>query len=243
MSRVLKPIKPKEEETMRITLSIGGSVLLVNGKPNVEVLSQFVSAVKRLRRLGHQVFVVVGGGNIARRYIEAARKLKLPTHLLDEIGIATTRLNAKLVALLLGHNVDVPRTVEAAIEQAMHGMTPVMGGTAPGQTTDAVAAALASSNGSDILVFITDVDGIYTADPKKDPKAQKIVRLTTKELTKMFSQVCQSPGMNVVLDPIAVKLIYRHKLKTLVLPASDIPRLPEIVAGEPHSGTTVEPVE
>jgi uridylate kinase len=118
-----------------------------------------------------------------------------------------------------------------------------MGGTAPGQTTDAVAAALAHVSGSDLLIFITDVDGIYTADPKKDPSAQKIIRLTTKDLLRMFGRVRQSPGMNVILDSVAVKLISRYKLKTLVLPASDLERLPRILAGEPHSGTTVEPVE
>jgi uridylate kinase len=234
----------REKEKMRITLSIGGSVLIDRGELNTRILREVANVVKELRHLGHQVYVVVGGGEVARKYIEAGRKLGLASNLLDEIGIAVTRLNAKLVSVLLGHIAgDVPTTIEAAIERATHGKVPVMGGTAPGQTTDAVAAALAHVSGSDLLIFITDVDGIYTADPKKDPSAQKIIRLTTKDLLRMFGRVRQSPGMNVILDSVAVKLISRYKLKTLVLPASDLERLPRILAGEPHSGTTVEPVE
>ncbi len=230
---------------MRITLNIGGSILAKNGELDVKLLSEIASAVKTLKRQGHLVYVVVGGGETARKYMEAGKKLHLSSSLLDEIGIWTTRLNAKLLSLLLGSEIgrEVPTTIEAALEQAMHGKIPVMGGTAPGQTTDAVAALLANASGSELLIFITDVDGIYTADPKTNPEAQKILRLTTKELVKMFGHVRQKPGIKIVLDPIAVKLIDRYKLKTFVLPATDVPRLPEIVAGASHSGTTVEPVK
>lgn len=212
---------------------------------DVEAVKKVSKAVRELKKAGHQVFIVVGGGGIAREYIEKAWKLRFSRGKLDELGIAATRLNAKLLALALGEPIDaeVPKTVEGAVSASMEGRTPVMGGTVAGHTTDTVAAMLANTSGSELLVFITDVDGIYTSDPKRHPGAKKIPHLTTKELVKLLGRVKQEPGLRVVVDPVAAKLIDRYKLETLVLPASDLDRLAEIVIGARHSGTTVEPVE
>jgi len=119
---------------------------------------------------------------------------------------------------------------------------PVMGGTTPGHTTDAVAAMLAKASRSDLLIFFSDVDGIYTTDPKLDPKAKKIESMTTRELAKRFATVKAEPGMKTIIDPIAAKLVERSKFKTLVMGAHEIKRLPKILEGAGHSGTTVEPV-
>ena len=217
---------------------------MVSDGPNVEIVKKVATAVKDLKKVGHQVFIVVGGGATARKYIEKAWKLRFSKAELDELGIAATRLNAKLLSLALDEpvGVEVPKTVEAAAGMALEGRIPVMGGTVPGHTTDTVAVMLANVSASELLVFITDVDGIYTADPKKHPEAKKIPRLSTKELLKMFGRIKQEPGMKVVIDPVAVKLIDRYKIKTLVLPASELERLVQIVGGAEHSGTTVEPV-
>jgi len=219
--------------------------VLVPDEPSIEVIKRVVDAVKELEKAGHQIFIVVGGGATARKYIDKAWKLRFSKSELDELGIAATRLNARLLSLALGEpvGVEVPKTIEAAAGIAYEGKIPVMGGTVSGHTTDTVAAMLANITTSDLLIFVTDVDGIYTADPKKDPNAKKIPRLSTKELTKMFGRIKQEPGINVVIDPMAVKLIDRYKIRTLVLPVSDLKRLVQIVGGAEHSGTTVEPVE
>ena len=117
-----------------------------------------------------------------------------------------------------------------------------MGGTTPGHTTDAVAAMLAKASRSDLLIFFSDVDGIYTTDPKLDSKAKKIESMTTRELAKRFATVKAEPGMKTIIDPIAAKLVERSKFKTLVMGAHEIKRLPKILEGAGHSGTTVEPV-
>lgn len=230
---------------MRITLGIGGSVLISESGPNTEIVARAVRAVKNLQQEGHQIFIVVGGGATARKYMEMGKKLDLKGAQLDELGILVTRLNAKFFLFTMGESfdVEVPSTIESAIDLSLRGKTPVMGGTVPGHTTDAVAAMLANASGSELLVFITNVDGVYTADPKRYPGAKKIPKLTTRELVTRFARIRQRPGMNVIVDPIAAKLIDRYKIRTLILPASDLEKLHEIVRGAPHSGTTVEPVE
>ena len=64
---------------------------------------------------------------------------------------------------------------------AESGKIVVMGGITPGQTTDAVAAVLAERVGASVFINVTSVDGIYSADPKKDRKAQRFETLTPEE--------------------------------------------------------------
>ena len=177
-------------------------------------------------------------------YMGTAQKLGAPHVELDKIGVDVTRLHARMLISALGEIAEPEpmTTVEAAVRATFKNKVPVMGGTTPGQTTDAVAAMLAKASGSELLVFFSDVDGVYTADPKRDPMAKKIERMSARELAKRFATVKAEPGMRTVIDPIAAKLIERSKIKTLFMGVHEIKRLPEIMEGAGHSGTTVMPV-
>ncbi|TEU13322.1 MAG: UMP kinase, partial [Hadesarchaea archaeon] len=132
-------------------------------------------------------------------------------------------------------------TFEAAVRVMLKGKVPVMGGVVPGQTTDAVAAMLASSSKSELLVFFTDVGGVYTADPKLNPRAKKFKLMTVRELMKLVAAKKMKPGISIVIDPVGAKLIQRTGIRTLVLGRREIKRLPEILRGAKHSGTTIVP--
>ena len=179
----------------------------------------------------------------SRKYIEAARKLKASSTHCDTIGIDVTRLNARLLIAALGDlaEQDPATTFEAAVRVTFRNKVPVMGGTAPGQTTDAVAAMLASSSKSELLVYFTDVDGVYSADPKRNSKAKKFETMTAQELLKLVVKEKVEPGMSVIIDPMGAKLIQRAGIRTLVLGRHEIKRLPEILRGAKHSGTTIVP--
>jgi uridylate kinase len=228
---------------MRVTICFGGSIVAPD-KPNAELIQEIAGAVRLLRSKKHEVLIVAGGGGPARMYIEAAQKFEIPRAELDRIGIDVTRLNARMIISALGKIAEPnpPTAVEAAVRATFKNKVPVMGGTTPGQTTDAVAAMLARVSGSQLLVFFSDVDGVYTADPKKDPKARKIKRMTAEELVRQFGKVKPQPGMKTIMDPVAAKIIGGAKFRTLVLGVHEIKRLPEIVEGAEHSGTTIEPV-
>lgn len=225
---------------MKVTLCVGGSVLVPEEVDEV-TLKKTVKAVKALVKAGHQVHLVVGGGATARKYIQMAKVAGASQVDQDLMGIAATRLNARLVIAALGRLAaqEVMVTVESAVNQTTRGLIPVMGGVSPGQTTDAVAASLAARSGSDLLIFVTDVDGIYTEDPKKSPKAQKIEKMTTEELVKRFGSGKMAPGMKAPVDPLAAKLIHRHGMKTIILGKRELDNLVYIVEGGKHSGTTV----
>lgn len=209
---------------------------------DVDCIRAVAQMLQTLKSQKHEILVVTGGGRPSRKYIEAARKLKASSAYCDLVGIDVTRLNARLLIAALGDLAEQEpiTTFEAAVRVMLGGKVPVMGGTMPGQTTDAVAAMLASSSRSELLVFFTDVGGIYTTDPKLDPKAKKLEEVTVQDLMRLVS-VKMKPGINMVIDPVGAKLIQRTGIRTLVLGAHEIKRLPEILRGAKHSGTTIVP--
>ncbi|KXA92885.1 hypothetical protein AKJ64_01960 [candidate division MSBL1 archaeon SCGC-AAA259E17] len=229
---------------MRITICFGGSTFNPE-ELEVETLKEIAEALKELKKENHEILVVTGGGYTSRYYIEAGEELGIPHKDLDQIGIAATRLNARLLNSVLGDlaTEDVPRNFEKAIRTMLRNKIPVMGGTQPGHTTDAVAAELAETSNSDLLIFISDVDGIYTSDPKKNEGAEKIYQMTTSELSDLMSKMKFEPGMNAIIDPLATEILQGMKIKTLVIGKNEINRLPQIVKGSTHSGTVVEPPE
>lgn len=225
---------------MRITICFGGSIINPD-EIDVGLLQKIAAALRELKEENHEVMVVTGGGHTSRKYIESAKELGASHQDLDKIGITVTRLNARLLISALG-DIAEPETshnFESSIRSSLKNKIPVMGGTVPGHTTDAVAAELADSSNSDMLVFFTDVDGVYTADPKEDEDAEKIYEMTTSELADLMSKMDFEPGMAAIIDPLATEILQGTKIKTLVLSKDEIKNLPEIVDGATHSGTEI----
>jgi len=176
---------------MRVVVSVGGSVLVPElGAERVEAYAEVLLDVVES---GHELGVVVGGGPVAREYIGTARALGADEISLDRLGIEVTRLNARLLAGALG-DAAVSRPVEAvenAREVFRRGDIPVLGGTTPGHTTDAVATGVAEHAGADLLVYATSVDGVFDADPGVEKDAAKFDRLSPTELVEVVSE---APG-------------------------------------------------
>jgi len=223
-----------------VTISFGGSVFAPK-KLRVEAFQKMAEAVHKMAAEKHDVLIVTGGGEPARELMAEGRKLRISSAGLDKIGIDVTRLNARFLISALGPiaEPDPPTTLEAAVRASMKNKVPVMGGTTPGQTTDAVAAALARLSDSKLLIIISDVGAVYTSDPKTNPKAKKIERMTPEQLVELVGGTKLEPGMKTIVDPVAARLIERYRIKTLVVGEAEINRLPDILAGAKHSGTTI----
>lgn len=219
---------------MILVYSLGGSILA--GRDS-DSLRKYADALKELSR-EHQIFVVVGGGKIAREYIEKARTLGASELFCDQIGIGATRLNASLLVAALGNAApqDIPDTYGKAAESSYRIV--VMGGLSPGQTTDAVAAMLAERVHADRLIIATSVDGVYTADPEVDPSARKIAKMTPGELVRMAMQTEMKAGSRSPVDPLAAKIIERSLIPTAIVHGKDIENLKKGAFGA-HEGTEI----
>jgi len=224
---------------MKLVLRIGGSVVASPFDPIL--LSEYADLLVRLKRDGHVVAVVVGGGYLAREMIRVAKKMGLKEPEQDEVAISVSRLVAQLLLMKLGEagTEKVPLSVEEAADLAKDGKIVVMGGLKPGMTTDAVAAMLADCLGADLLVKATDQEGIYTGDPRKHPDARKLDVLSFDDLTRFFEKEKHEAGIHQILDPEAVRILKRRKTRTIVLNGFNPNNVLLAVKGE-KVGTLIE---
>ncbi len=223
---------------MILVYSLGGSILAGRDAAS---LREYAEALKQLAQ-EHQIFVVVGGGKIAREYIEKARALGASEMFCDTIGIIATKLNSALLVAALGASApqEIPDSYADAARLSQPGKIVVMGGVAPGQTTDAVAALLAEYVHADKLIIATSVDGVYTADPEKDPAAKKLERMTHRALARLAMETEMKAGSRSPVDPLAAKIIERSLIPTSIVLGSKLENLRKGALGG-HTGTEIRP--
>src|SRR3989442_324874 len=222
-----------------VVLSLGGSVLAPDA-PDAAYAKRLAAELRDLAK-SVRLYVVTGGGRTARAYIEAGRALGAPESFLDRLGIKVTRLNARLLMAALG-GVDadeMPHTIEEAVTVGKAGSLVVMGGTTPGHTTDAVAAELAQSAAATRLVNATSVDGVYTADPAKDPAAKRLDRVSYIELARLVRQAHTRAGPSIVVDPKAAPIVAEARIPVAVVNGRDLEALRNAILGKPFRGTLV----
>ena len=223
----------------KVVVSLGGSVL-VPGEDDARYLAD-LSAV--LRRVSTQVrlFAVTGGGRVARYYIETGRALGISERRLDALGIGITRMNARLLAAALKGraNPEPARTYTEAARLARRHAVILMAGTRPGHTTDRVSASLARFVGASRIVHATSVDGVYTADPRKDPSARLLERASFEDLVRLSGSGHRAAGPSVVFDPVAARVLARDRIPLAVVRGRDLVALEAALLGRPFHGTWV----
>jgi uridylate kinase len=222
-----------------VVLSLGGSVL-VREEGDTSYIRKLAKMLIGLSAK-HKLYIVTGGGRIARYYIRAGRDLGADESFLDELGIEVTRLNARLLTAALGDHANhvPPKDYDEAVHAGRTHSIVVMGGVSPGITTDAVSALLAERVKAKRLVNATSVDGAYTADPKKDPDAKRIPTMTHKELITLVGHPAGA-GPNNVFDPVGARVLERSKISLAVLDGNDLANLRDALEGKKFEGTLVQ---
>ncbi len=202
---------------MRIVLRIGGSVIASPIDP--DLMTEYADLLKTLKKQGHEVAVVVGGGALARDLISVAKSLKLNEKAQDEIAISVSRIFAQLFLKKLGKMSceNVPLRIEDAVKSLSQGKIVVMGGLKPGMTTDTVAALIAERVEADLLIKATDQEGVYDKDPKKHEDAVKLDHLKFERLSRVCAEDKHRAGIHQVIDPEAVRILNRRSVKVIVL--------------------------
>lgn len=224
---------------MRIVFRIGGSV--VASPINTDLMGKYVETLKAIKQQGHEIVVIVGGGQLAREFIGIAKNLGLEMHAQDEIAISVSRLFAQLVLKKFGDFAcsKVAVSLDDVAECLAAGKVVVMGGLKPGITTDTVAALVAERVNADLLVKGTDQEGIYNKDPRKHSDAVKLDHLSFDELQSVFSESEHVAGIHQIVDPEAVKVLKRKRVRMIVVSGFKPENVAAAVLGE-KVGTVVE---
>jgi len=224
---------------LKTVLKLGGFAF--DSGPSMSKIGAYAKVVKSFSNR-NQIVVVTGGGSIARSYVAAARELGASEFVCDQIGIHVSRLNARLLLASLGDSAfpEVPERFEDLVKYASSGLIVVMGGLQPGQSTNA-AAALAAEAMHANLVNATDVDGVYTADPHKDPNAKKLDVVTAEELMRILAGDGIKAGEYALMDPVAIQIIRRSKIPMIIVDGRDPMNIDKALHGK-RIGTKVVPV-
>ena len=224
---------------MRIVMRIGGSV--VASPINPALISRYVELLKDLKMQGHELAVVVGGGALARDFIKVAKNLGLDERAQDDVAISVSRIFAQLLLKKLGELgcEAIPLTVEDAVKCLRDGKVAVMGGLKPGMTTDTVAALIAEKVNADLVIKATDQEGIYDKDPRKHADAVMLKHLSFEELSNVFAEDKHKAGIHQILDPEAVKILKRKRVRVVVVNGFKPENILAVVKGK-HIGTMID---
>ena len=221
----------------RILLKLSGEALLGEQPYGVDpaVVAFVADQVRGVRELGVEVGIVVGGGNIFRGIAGAATGMDRATA--DYMGMLATAMNGLALQDAL-ERAGVPTRVMTAIDmnevaepyirrRAQRHMEKgrvvifVAGTGNPYFTTDTAAALRGAEIGAEVVLKATKVDGIYTADPKKDPSATRYDRISYSEALAKRLQVMDSTAFTLCMDnkvPIIVfDLMSPNSIRNAVL--------------------------
>ena len=236
----------KKAKYRRILLKLSGEVLRDSGSGEClsdAILAEMAAQIQAVRKLGVQVGVVIGGGNIFRGLKGQDRGFGRAHG--DNMGMLATMINSLALQSAL-EAAGVPAkalsatampalcelyTYRRALELLEAGTVVIIGGGTgnPFFTTDTAAALRGAEIGAQIMLKATKVDGVYTADPKKDPTATRYATLTFDEAI----------GRNLaVLDATAFALCRDQKLPIKVFSIFKPGALKRVVLGE-DEGTLV----
>ena len=221
----------------RVLLKLSGEALMGADAYGInrQTITEIVAEVKSIVDLGVQVGVVIGGGNIFRGVAPAATGMDRAQA--DYMGMLATVMNALALQDAM-RTAGMPTRVQSAlnIEQVVEpyirgrairgleqGRTVIFaGGTGnPFFTTDTAAALRGAEIGAEIVLKATKVDGIYTADPKKDPHATRYDQISFNEVMMKNLAVMDATAFALCRDqqlPINVFSIFKPgALKRVIL--------------------------
>jgi len=218
---------------LNIVVKIGGHLISTRDGINIELFKRYSKLFSEIYN-GGRWCIVVGGGEEARRYVKAARALGINESICDLIAVKVTRINALLLASLLGERAiqKIPESLEELIQYSSRGKIVVMGGLQPGQSTIAVSALAAEAINADKLIVATDVDGIYTDDPKLNPDARFLEEVTLSQLMKIVEKTSHKAGEYKLIDMVAYKILSRSHIQTIYLNGMDPENVRRAIMGE-----------
>jgi uridylate kinase len=229
----------------RILLKLSGESLMGDQKYGItaSMLKHYANQIKLLQEMGVEVCVVIGGGNIFRGIQSEGTGIEGVTG--DYMGMLATVINGlalqgalenvgiytRLMTALKMENVAEPYIRRRAIRHLEKGRVVICAaGTGnPYFTTDSAAALRSREIGADVILKATRVDGIYTADPEKDPTAtkyeeisfEKVIRLGLQVMDMTAFTLCQEEDMPIIVFDINEpdnlrKIVLGEKIGTLV---------------------------
>ena len=230
------------EVIMVTVISLGGSIVAPDGV-DVQFLKDFRETIRDLINADNeQRFIfVVGGGGPARTWQNAYREICGGDVVNDEadwIGVMATRLNAQLVKAIMAEWCSQDVVTDPTAARPIAGKVLVAAGWKPGFSSDNDAVLLAERFKAATVINLSNIEKVYTADPKTDPNAKPLDRISWADFRAMIGDEWV-PGKNVPFDPVASRHAAEIGLKVICAAGRDLENLKKIISGADFIGTTI----
>lgn len=221
-----------------IIISLGGSII-VPEQIDVAYLKQFVKTITALTSK-YRFVIFTGGGSTARKYQLAAKAVQstVTNPALDWIGIQASHINAELVKQLFGNRAHDSIITDPRVRLRWTKSIHIGAGWKPGRSTDYDAVRIAVENSISTVINLSNIDYVYTSDPRKNPGAQKIAQTTWKEFRVLIGN-SWDPGLNVPFDPIAAKIAQKHSINVNIMNGKKIANMVKAIHGQSFIGTKI----
>lgn len=221
---------------MSYILKVGGSLLFNElGEVNVQLINQYIRIIKEYKKVKG---IIIGGGTIARKYINAAKFLNANESMKDLLGIDISRVNSRLFIIGLGdiaYPIPVKTLEEVMIANSM-GKVAVLGGFIPGQSTTTVALEVAEAMNAENILILTDVDGIFNKNPKKYHDAKKYEKISIDELEQLILTMGDdnqaAAGEYRIFDALSIQIFKRGNFSIKLINGRKIEDCEQILKGE-----------
>jgi uridylate kinase len=222
-----------------VVVSVGGSLIVPN-EVDTTFLHSFRDLILSKVAEGDSFFIITGGGKTARRYQEAAHVVRgdLNREDLDWIGIHSTRLNAHLMRTLFSEHAQARIIKNPTRRLTTRSQIVIGAGWKPGWSTDYCAVLAAKHLGAKKLVNLSNIDYVYTADPRKDPSAKKIEKIGWSDFRNIIPDHWD-PGLSSPFDPVAAKEAESIGLEVAVINGGKLNEFNNYLDGKPFAGTVI----
>lgn len=223
-----------------IVVSVGGS-LIVPGEIDTAFLTNFHTLIKRETGNGLSFYIITGGGRTAREYQDGAQAVHgaLTRGDLDWLGIHSTRLNAHLLRTIFSEQAQ-DRIVKNPTRRVKGKDSVIIGaGWKPGWSTDYCAVLAAKQLGAKKMVNLSNIDYVYTADPRKNPDAQKIESINWNDFRELIPKEWD-PGLSSPFDPVAAKEAQSLGLEVAIINGNKLDEFQNYLEGKPFAGTIIK---
>lgn len=221
-----------------VVFSLGGS-LIVPEQIDVDFLKKIKALMLDFISDGRRAVLICGGGKLCRVYNDAAKQIVEPKHDdLDWMGIAMTRVNAELVRTIFEDDAYEFIIKDPTKEIVTDKQIIVGGGYTPGNSSDKVAVMVAEKLGAKTVINMTNIDKVYSADPKEDPDATPLDSVSWDEFLGIIGEEW-IPGKNVPFDPVASKLARDSGIEVIILNGKNLENLNSFLSGKEFVGTRI----
>jgi uridylate kinase len=224
-------------------VSLGGSIIAPRGV-DTAFLKGFLKLIEERLTAdqGLKLIIVCGGGSLARDYQSALRDVNPDAHSddLDWVGVAATRVNGELLRRLLRPWCVEDLVTDPTAASVFAGRVLVAAGWKPGFSTDNDAVVLAQRFSAHTVINLSNVAKVYSDDPKTNPAATPVDRLSWKEMRDIVGEEW-SPGKNTPFDPTAARAAAQSRIRVIFAEGRNLQNLSAILSGKDFVGTTIGP--